>query len=95
MSKVFWRQHIRAFTLCSLVALLGPGGCADAKQEQTKDTVDAPNYSRCTEPRPKICTHEYRPVCANLEGGAKQTYASGCVACSDASVVSYSANKCD
>ena len=48
----------------------------------------------CTEPRPKICTMEYVPVCAVLKDDTVKTYSSACSACADASVVSYKAGAC-
>ncbi len=40
-------------------------------------------YTACPEERPQICTREYRPVCALLEDGTRDTRATGCTACSD------------
>jgi len=50
--------------------------------------------TRCTEPRPEICTMQYLPVCANLKDGSAKTYSSGCSACSDVNVVSYMPEEC-
>ncbi len=52
-------------------------------------------FVQCTEPRPQICTREYNPVCATLEGGGTQTYATGCTACADAKVTGYSPGACE
>ncbi len=63
------------------------------------------NYTQCTEPRPQICTREYRPVCATKDTGIrcvttpcpsteKSTYATGCVACSDPKVHGYEMGAC-
>ncbi|SMF28296.1 hypothetical protein SAMN02745866_01811 [Alteromonadaceae bacterium Bs31] len=59
----------------------------------------------CTEPRPKICTREYRPVCASKHTQAQcvaepcpetvqQTYATACTACADPEVTRYTPGKC-
>ena len=52
----------------------------------------------CPAHRPEICTREYRPVCATLESNAspvrQKTYATGCTACADPSVVSYIDGAC-
>ena len=49
----------------------------------------------CTMPRPAVCTMDYTPVCATLTGGdAATTYANGCGACSDTTVISYVAGEC-
>ena len=48
----------------------------------------------CEEPRPQVCTMDYRPVCANLADGAVKTYSNGCSACADASVGSWTKGAC-
>ncbi len=95
MSQFIRRQYIRFLALCAMVVSLQVGGPADSKPLQTQNTESSPNVVQCTEPRPQICTQEYIPVCANLRDGTKRTYASGCVACSDANVVSYRPNRCE
>ncbi len=60
----------------------------------------------CVEPRPKICTREYKPVCAIEEAGTscltapcatieKKTYATGCTACANPNIRAYTSGKCD
>jgi hypothetical protein len=48
----------------------------------------------CTDPRPQVCTMDYRPVCGQLDDGSAKTYANSCNACSDASVVDYTDGTC-
>jgi len=48
----------------------------------------------CEEPRPQVCTMDYRPVCASLVGGGVKTYANGCGACGDAAVSSWIEGAC-
>ena len=48
----------------------------------------------CPEPRPEICTQDYRPVCAQLPDGTFKTYSNGCNACSDPIVVGYRDGEC-
>ncbi len=95
MARFFWPKHTKALVLCGIVVSLQVGGCADTKPHEPQRTESSPNMIRCTEPRPEICTQEYLPVCAKLKNGAKQTYAPGCVACSDADVVSYRPDPCE
>jgi hypothetical protein len=49
----------------------------------------------CTEPRPQICTMDYRPVCAQLEDGTFKTYSNGCTACSDSAVKGHREGACE
>ena len=48
----------------------------------------------CEDPRPQVCTMDYRPVCGNLADGSRKTYANGCGACSDAAVASWNDGAC-
>ena len=48
----------------------------------------------CKDPRPQMCTMDYRPVCGTMTGGEKKTYSNGCSACSDMSVLSYVPGEC-
>ena len=49
----------------------------------------------CTEPRPQVCTQDYRPVCAVLKDGSVQTFSNGCNACSDPAVTGYREGACE
>ena len=49
----------------------------------------------CPEPRPQICTQDYRPVCAQLQDGSFKTYSNGCNACTDPAVTSYRDGACE
>jgi len=86
---------IFACTSCSVVELNKL-----EKHEHSSESV-----TPCTNPRPQICTREYRPVCAAVETGIncittprpstkEVTYATGCTACADPKVRSYRPGKC-
>ena len=49
----------------------------------------------CTDPRPEICTMEYRPVCASGLSGEPTTFSSACSACSDQKVLHYKIGECE
>ena len=66
------------------------GGCASTHYTPTSAT----ERTICQDPRPQVCTMDYRPVCATLEDGTIKTYANGCGACADAEVVSWVDNAC-
>ncbi len=100
MSRFTPQRHIMGLVLCGLVfsgivVFMQVGGSTDAKPQPAQTTEGGLDVFQCTEPRPQICTQEYVPVCASLVDGTKQTYPSGCVACSDANVVSYLLDQCE
>ncbi len=95
MSQFIPWQHIGVLALGGILVSSQVGRPADPTPQQSQETGSSPNVIQCTEPRPQMCTMEYLPVCANLRDGTKRTYASGCVACSDANVVSYRPDRCE
>jgi tetratricopeptide (TPR) repeat protein len=48
----------------------------------------------CADPRPKVCTRDYRPACGQRRDGGRKTYGNACTACSDPEVVTQSAGAC-
>lgn len=48
----------------------------------------------CADPRPQMCTQEYRPACGSRRNGGRRTYANACSACSDLDVLSQAAGAC-
>ncbi len=48
----------------------------------------------CADPRPQMCTRDYRPACGTKRDGSRRTYGNACTACSDAEVVSQAAGAC-
>lgn len=69
-----------------LAVLLVLGACTATPETR-------PLVSRC-EARPRVCTMEYDPVCAELIGGGRMTYASPCNACADDAVGGYRRGAC-
>ena len=79
------------------------GGCASsARPPNDFADIDA----RCEEPRPEMCTREYRPVCALRDTGIRcvtmpcpstewKTYGNACSACADADVIGHVAGACN
>ncbi|MDA8656891.1 hypothetical protein OAR53_02685 [Luminiphilus sp.] len=49
----------------------------------------------CETPRPRICTMEYKPVCAVMASGLIRTYPSACNACADVSVNEWRPEPCE
>ncbi len=48
----------------------------------------------CADPRPQVCTHDYRPACGLRRDGGRKTYGNACSACSDPAVVTQAAGAC-
>jgi hypothetical protein len=79
---------------------LGEDGATGFTHTVALSKLQAGNNSRdtaqnvCTDPRPQICTMDYRPVCGERNDGSLKTYSNGCNACSDRSVVGYVEGDC-
>jgi len=72
----------------TLMFLSGPSFAGeDGSQNASAVTV-------CEDPRPQVCTMDYRPVCGSLGDASVKTYANGCGACGDANVVSWVEGEC-
>jgi len=87
-------------TLLALLIFLFLGACT-----HTNVASEEANYIECTEPRPKICTREYRPVCARVDTGKRcvttpcptikfKTYGNACSACGSKKVYGYTPGTC-
>lgn len=63
-------------------------------QLQNKATRKDKAKTICTDPRPEICTMDYRPVCAERKDDSHKTYSNGCNACSDHEVIGYIEGSC-
>ncbi len=66
-------------------------GCVSVSEktgEQSEQFID------CKEPRPYICTMEYRPVCGTMADGSQKTYSNACSTCSDKNVTKYKPGEC-
>ena len=48
----------------------------------------------CADPRPQVCTRDYRPACGLRRDGGRKTYGNACSACSDPAVVTQAAGAC-
>lgn len=81
----------------ALVSLLGTplSGCLVTTSTKQGASANTSNLQVCEVPRPRVCTMEYRPVCATLVSNASKTYASGCNACADIAVVGYIDDPCE
>lgn len=82
-----------------LLVFFGLAGC-------NRQSEPADNRIDCVDPRPQMCTREYRPVCGLRDTGIRcvtepcpgtelKTYGNACDACADQAVISYSQGACD
>jgi len=67
-------------------------GCSAGSVPQ--DSPDHPTFTQCVNPRPQVCTHDYRPVCGESEDGTTKTYGNACGACSHQTVIGHRPGEC-
>lgn len=72
----------------TLIFLPGTGSAGEDGAQNSGATIV------CEEPRPQVCTMDYRPVCGTLADGGVKTYGNGCGACGDAKVTSWVEGEC-
>jgi len=81
------KSFFKTVGICSVVTTLT--ACAG-----NSGTQPPSDLTRCSEPRPEICTAHYDPVCGTLADGSTATYATSCTACADAKVAGWIAGEC-
>jgi len=95
-------NYLSKLLLVSFVSLFVIA-CSDEQPMEIE--VVAQTVTECTNPRPEMCTMDYRPVCATKDTGVRcatqpcdstemATYSNGCSACSDSAVLSYVSDEC-
>ncbi len=67
------------------------GACASGTADKALGVAGG---TICEDPRPQVCTMDYRPVCGTLNDGSTKTYSNGCGACADVNVTSWVENAC-
>jgi len=83
-------------TAAAVAMLFLLSACAAGPERQGDNALETPSdLQQCTEPRPQICTLEYRPTCGFDAETIGTDYASPCNACADAAVVGYRHGACD
>lgn len=83
------------------------GACAGTPPPATPDSALPADWRACTEPRPQVCTREYRPVCASRDTGKRCvttpcdgttewiTRPNACDACTDPAVTGLRPGACE
>jgi len=85
------QQRYLLFLAVSVVVVLMTG-CVPATG--VKSESDSGSLTACPDPRPQMCTMDYRPVCGELKDGSFKTFSNGCMACADLDVVGYRDGEC-
>ena len=87
----------------TVAALLYLQGCAGTDPLPAAELPAG--LAQCVDPRPELCTQDYRPVCGLRDTGVRcvttpcesterVTYGNACAACSNPGVVGYSEGMC-
>ncbi|WP_455202336.1 Kazal-type serine protease inhibitor family protein [Kaarinaea lacus] len=82
---------MRRYLFIFILLLISFAGTVMAEEKASEEKA----FTTCTEPRPQMCTQDYRPVCAKLNDDSMKTYSNGCMACSDPKVVGYYQGACE
>lgn len=67
----------------------------DSQSPAVVEAPAKPATKTCDDPRPKICTMRYEPVCAVMATGRITTYPSACNACADIAVSGWRPDPCE
>ena len=97
--------RLTQIAFASLMFLCASCSSSDVQENRSVQTPHS-EYSVCQNPRPKICTREYKPVCATKLTGVQcitvpcpsteeVSYASACTACADPKVLKYKKGACN
>jgi hypothetical protein len=93
-NSLAYASQLAAAALLAAVVLLSAGCAGLQTAGPSPGATDSRDLVICPEPRPEICTQEYRVVCAKLTDGNLKEYSNGCTACSDPDVVGYRDGNC-
>ncbi len=74
-----------------MAGLLMLGACATSSPDKPMVPAGA---TVCEDPRPQVCTMDYRPVCGTHQDGSVKTYSNGCGACSNPEVTFWIEGAC-
>ena len=91
------RVVLPLFLMSALVSCAPISGTGVSKNNDSKNVSEVGDLvsTQCRDPRPMVCTMEYRPVCATLVSGGTATYPSGCNACADIVVDRWTDGPCE
>jgi len=78
--------------VCALLAAASMLSCSGGSA--SPKVSDDPALTLCGDPRPQMCTRDYRPVCGVSRDGSRKTYGNACGACSHQDVVGHYSGEC-
>lgn len=79
--------------ITSVLFVLVLASCSTAPKPAPPGAL-LPGEQACTNPRPEVCTMEYRPVCGTDLNGKKMEFSNECSACLNVDVVSWEEGLC-
>jgi hypothetical protein len=99
---MIFKAKSQSMILAALVVCLFIVGC---KRSPVDELAEIQLDGECEDPRPELCTMDYRPVCALRDTGIRcittpcqstewKTYSNACSACSDPDVMGYKNGEC-
>ena len=99
------RHSILLIVTLNLVLLTACQDKTTIKKPTPEVATPSGTYTKCNNPRPEICTREFRPVCAKVDTGVRcvttpcpssenKTYSNTCTACTDPKVYGFWKNAC-
>jgi len=85
-----FNDRIKSFCIVTVITLF-QFSCGHTPPDEFSDL----KLTQCINPKPQICTREYRPVCGFEEDGNHKTYSNACTACASPDVISYCEGDCN
>ena len=59
-------------------------------------TLEDSTLTLCLDPRPEVCTMDFRPVCGlRADNSVIRTFSNACMACSELETMAYIDGECD
>lgn len=78
----------------SLILILVGLMLASCATSPENTALELPTH-QCQEPRPEVCTMEYKPVCGLNQAKEKFDFSNACSACSDHQIMRWFEGQCD
>ncbi|HFC92635.1 MAG TPA: hypothetical protein ENJ51_07465 [Leucothrix mucor] len=100
------KAHLK-LSIMGILSLIFLISCQDKKTVTNPKPKSSPigTYTECKDPRPEVCTKEFRPVCSKVDTGVRcvttpcpstenKTYSNACTACAEPKVYGFWKNAC-